>query len=366
MRKGVILPNEKGGCNLKHLFFILFIFLPSLVLNNSFAFALDAIDQAQLYLENGENERAIQILKPLLKSEDENELAQAVEVLYSIYSEKTQNQEAVNALQIYIAKFPQTQSAYLYRYWVAKIEEDNKNYSLSLKILKEVAFQYPQDLGDPYNTRQQAMEDIAHHLEYYQEKYQEAIDAYLMILSSFPDYEEKSRLYIQIASNYEKMGKNEKALEYYQRIREQEINPYYLDLAEMRIEYLRSDPVWARKNPAVLIKELRDAFTQKNLKALEQLAKKGDFWTGQIYSEFELIRFSQIVQYFETYLPQSNLQVHPAEKKENEYVIKISSWGDPDFPILYLYVGKGIYGWEWSKIVLSSPDLEYQVDSIYE
>jgi len=355
---------KKEASVLKRFFVILFFFFLIFFIFTGTSHTLGVLDQAQLYLENGEYERAIQILKPLLKSKDETELSQAVEILYNIYSEQNQNQAALEVLQVFIDKFPQSTSAYQYRYWMAKAEEDNKNYSRSLDILKEIVSHYPQDMSDPFNIRQQAMEDIAHNLQYYQEKYQDAINAYQMLLSTFPDFEEKSRLYIEIASCYEKMAQFDQALDYYQRIRNEETDPYYLDLADMRIEYLQSDPIWARKNPEDLIKELRDAFTQKNLIILEKLAKKGDFWTGQIFSEFELIRFSQIVQYFATYLPQSNPKFNSAEKKNNEYVIKITQWGDPDFNILYLYIGKGIYGWEWSKIVLSSQDLEYQVDSM--
>ena len=135
------------------------------------------------------------------------------------------------------------------------------------------------------------------------------------------------------------------------------------EFVSRKIEYLQSDPTWARKSQATLIKELGDAFVKKDLKAIENLAKKGDFWIGQIFSEFEIVRFSQVKPYFSTYLPQSHLQVHPAEKKENEYVLKITSWGDPEFSILYLYIEKGIYGWEWSKIVLSNPEIECQVNN---
>ena len=348
---------------MKNLIHIWFFIVTVFFLNCSFGFALDIFDQAQLYLENGETDRAIQILKPLLKSENESELSQTVEAFYTIYSEKGQNQDAINTLQIYIDKFPRTQSAYLYRYWIAKIEEESKNYNTSLKLLKEIAFQYPPNLGDSFHIQQQAMEDVAHHQEYYFENYPEAVDTYLKILSQFTDFEEPSRILIQVAVCYEKMGEIPKALEFYQQIRLQETDPYYLDLAELRTEYLQSDPVWARKSPAVLIKELGEAFSKKNLKAIESLAKKGDFWTGQIYSDFEIVRFSQISQYFATYLPKSRLQVHPAEKKGNEYILKITSWGDPDFSILYLTIEKGIYGWEWSKIVLSNPDLENQVEN---
>ena len=347
--------------NIIKLWFFILILLP---FTGTTVFALDAFDQAQFYLENGDIDRAIQILKPLTNSTDENELSQVVEVLYNLYSEKGQNQDVIQVLQIYIEKFPQTQSAYLYRYWIAKTEEDNKNYHQSLKLLQQIVSEYPAEVGDTFNIRQQAMEDIAHHQEFYFGNYSEAIEIYLMILSQYPDIEEKSRILLQVASCYEKIGELDKASEYYQKIRLQETDPFYLDLAELRIEYLQSDPTWARKSQATLIKELGDAFVKKDLKAIENLAKKGDFWIGQIFSEFEIVRFSQVKPYFSTYLPQSHLQVHPAEKKENEYVLKITSWGDPEFSILYLYIEKGVFGWEWSKVILSNPEIEYQVNSL--
>lgn len=348
---------------MSNIFRFWFLILILLLLFHPISFALDAFDQAQFYLESGDIDRAIQILKPLTNSTNEGELSQVVEVLYTLLSEKGQNQDAIHVLQIFIEKFPRTQEAYLYRYWIAKTEEENQKYQESLKLLQKIVAEYPSDIGDPFNIRQQAMEDIAHHQEFYFEDYAEAIKSYLMILSRFPDFEEKSRILLQVASCYEKMKQFDKAMEFYQKIRFQETDPYYLDLAELRIEYLQANPTWARENPAHLIKELGNAFAKKDLQAIESLAKKGDFWTGQMYSEFEAVRFSQISQYFSTYLAQSNLQVHPAEKRENEYILKITSWGDPDFSILYLYIEKGIYGWEWSKIVLSSPEIECQVNN---
>lgn len=348
---------------MRNIFVIWFLILILLLLFYSTSFALDAFDQAQFYLESGDIDRAIQILKPLTNSSNENELSQVVEVLYSLLSEKGQNQEAIHVLQVFIEKFPRTQSAYMYRYWIAKTEEENKKYHESLKLLKKIIAEYPTDIGDPFNIRQQAMEDIAHHQEFYFGDYAKAIDSYLMILSQYPDFEEKSRILLQIASCYEKMNQFDKAMEFYQKIRLQETDSYYLDLAELRIEYLQADPTWARKNPAHLIKELGDAFVKKDLPAIENLAKKGDFWTGQMFSEFEIVRFTQIRQYFSTYLNQSRLQVQPAEKRENDYIIKITSWGDPDFSILYLYIEKGVYGWEWSKIILSNPEIECQVNN---
>ncbi|NLJ48486.1 MAG: tetratricopeptide repeat protein [Candidatus Atribacteria bacterium] len=346
--------------NIFRFWFLIFILL---LLFHPTSFALDAFDQAQFYLENGDIDRAIQILKPLINSSNQDELSQVVEVLYALLSEKGQNEEAIHVLQVFIEKFPRTQEAYLYRYWTAKTKEDNQQYHESLELLQKIVDEYPSDIGDPFNIRQQAMEDIAHHQELYFEDYAEAINSYLIILSRYPDFEEKSRILIQVASCYEKMNQLDKAMEFYQKIRFQETDPYYLDLAELRIEYLQANPTWARDNPAHLIKELRDAFAKKDLQAIEKLAKKGDFWAGQMFSEFEIVRFSQILQYFSTYLNQSNLQFHPAEKRENEYILKITSWGDPDFSILYLSIEKGIYGWEWSKVVLSNPEIEYQVNN---
>jgi tetratricopeptide (TPR) repeat protein len=340
-----------------------FFILTLLLFFCSTSFALGAFDQAQIYLERGDVDRAIHTLKPLTSSSNEDELSQVVEVLYTLYSEKGQTQDAIEVLQIFIEKFPRTQLAYLYRYWIAKTEEESKKYQESLKLLQKIASEYPSDISDPYNIRQQAMEDIALHQEYYFGNYPAAIESYLMILTQYPAYEEKSRILLQVANCYEKTDQFDKAMESYQKIRFQETDPYYLDLAELRIEYLQSDPTWARKNAAILIKELRDAFEKKDLKTIESLAKKGDFWTGQMFSEFDIVSFSQIVQYFSTYLTQSPLQVHPAQKRENEYILKITSWGDPDFSTLYLYIVKGIYGWEWSKIVLSNPEIECQANN---
>ncbi|MCX7668004.1 MAG: hypothetical protein N2Z84_03630, partial [Atribacterota bacterium] len=70
------------------LIFILwnFLFPPS-------STALEAIDQAELLLEEGKNEEAIAILEPLLQSNNEEELARVTELLYRIYDEKGEDEK---------------------------------------------------------------------------------------------------------------------------------------------------------------------------------------------------------------------------------------------------------------------------------
>ena len=63
---------------------IWFLILILLLLFCPTSFALDAFDQAQIYLESGDIDRAIQILKPLTNSSNEDELSQVVEVLYTL------------------------------------------------------------------------------------------------------------------------------------------------------------------------------------------------------------------------------------------------------------------------------------------
>jgi hypothetical protein len=46
------------------------------------------------------------------------------------------------------------------------------------------------------------------------------------------------------------------------------------------------------------------------------------------------------------------------EKKNNDLVLRLENWGDPDYNILYLVIEEGIYGWEWKGIILSSTSLE--------
>ncbi|MEI6156804.1 MAG: tetratricopeptide repeat protein [Atribacterota bacterium] len=325
--------------------------------------ALEPLDQAQLNIENGDYEKAITLLTPLLDSNNQEELSQVVQALYNVYSEQERKKDTQNVLQVFINKFPTAPDAYLFRYWSAKIEEENQNYTGSLAMLQEIIASFPQDMEDTYNLREQAMEDVARHYQYHLEKYQEAIDWYLKILADYPNFDGKSSIRSEIASCYEKMGNFQQALNFYQQIFNDETDPFYRQLAELRVEYLKSDPRWARKNPDDLITELEKAFTDKDLSTIESLAKKGDFWTGQIYSEYELGRFSPVKKYLETYLPQSNPRFSPVEKKNNMYSLRIEQWADPEYDILYLEIEKGIFGWEWSNVILSNHQLEDQINS---
>ena len=95
------------------------------------------------------------------------------------------------------------------------------------------------------------------------------------------------------------------------------------------------------------------------LEEIESLAKKGDFLMGVMFSEFDIDEFSRVKDYLSTYLSLSTtLQVGKLEKRNDDLVLKIDNWPDPDYNILYLLIGEGLYGWEWKGVFLSNTELE--------
>lgn len=326
-----------------------------------FSAALETIDRAELLLENGQTEEALVLLVPLLESKDEEELSQASELLYRIYYEKGEYDKAIEALEAYIQKFPGTSTSYLYLYWIAKLEEERQNIDRSLTLLKKLVEAYSADpnFEDPYNLKCQAQEDIAYAFQNYKKEYTQAIQAYEKVLSCI-EKGEKPRIMMEIASCYEKMGEISQAQKQYEKIIKDSQDEFYIRWSKLRIKYLTEKPNTTEKSPEILAQKLTQALKNKDMLALEKLAKKGDFWTGVNFSEFEVDEFSEAKVYIAQHLTSADeLQIEKDLKQKNgQLVLRIENWPDPEYDILYLVIEQGVYGWEWKGIILSSTQLE--------
>ena len=330
-----------------------------LIGNNGIVLSLEPLDQARWLLEKGEVDKALALLEPLLDSFSEEELFQAVEIIYQIYLEKGENDRAIQALEKYVDRFPDTPSSYLFRYWIAKIEEDRGNFDKFLELLYQIANSYSLDAEDPYDLKIIVREDIAYYLQYHSKNYLEAIKVYQDLLSFYSDAGERAKVMMEIASCYEKLGKIEEAISYYHRVIKEAYDYSYGRWAELRIVYLQSEPTWVEASPEVLAQKLGEAFQSRDIEKIETLAKKGDFLMGVMFSEFDIDEFSRVKDYLSTYLSLSTtLQVGKLEKRNDDLVLKIDNWPDPDYNILYLLIGEGLYGWEWKGVFLSNTELE--------
>lgn len=281
--------------------------------------ALEAIDRAELLLEEGKSEEAQALLVPLLGSKDEQELARVTELLYRIYYENGESDKAIEALETYIQRFPQTPTSYLYLYWIAKLEEERQNIDRSLELLRRLIDTYPKDpsFEDPYDLNCQAREDIAYALQNYKNDYPQAIKAYEEVLLCIEE-EEKPRIMMEIASCYEKMKDTAQAIKQYQEVAKQSQDEFYRRWATLRIKYLTEKPQTVEKSPESLAQKLSQAFLKKDLQALEKLAKKGDFWAGVNFSEFEIDEFTRAKEYLSQYLSSSpHLKVDKTLQKKN-------------------------------------------------
>lgn len=343
----------------KIVFSVVFLSLIYLINGSGVVLSLEPLDQAQWLLEKGELDKVLVLLEPLLDSFSQEELSQAVEMIYQIYLEKGEPDKAIETLEKYVNKFPDDPSSYLYRYWIAKIEEDKGNFDKAMELFYQIINSYPQGEEDPYGLRDLVREDMAYNLQYHSKDYLGAIKVYQELLNSYSDVEEKVRVMMEIASCYEKLGKIEEAISYYQKVAREAPDFSYGRWAELRIVYLQSQPTGVEKNKEILVKKLKEAFQSKDIKKLESLAKKGDFWTGVMFSEFEVDDFNKVKNYLSEYLPQSNnLQFGELEKRNDDFALRIDNWPDPDYNILYLLIQEGLYGWEWKGIIVSNTELE--------
>ncbi|MCD6155820.1 MAG: tetratricopeptide repeat protein, partial [Candidatus Atribacteria bacterium] len=244
-------------------------------------------------------------------------------------------------------------------YWIAKAEEERHNFDQALSILKEIALNFPENMSDPYQIRKQAWEDFAYILHHTQKRYQEALGVYQNILIHFPENERKLAIMNEMANCYEKLGKKEKALAIYKKMLHQATDSFHRKLAALKIKYLSSEPVWSKKSLSLLYKEIKSALLSRNVQKLEKLARKGDFWVGQIFSEFEVTEFESLKPYLEEKLQVAeNIEVGEPVPTDGFYAVQIINWPDSEYNILYLLIVQENYGWEWKGIILSNQELE--------
>jgi len=258
----------------KIVFSVVFLSLIYLINSSGVVLSLEPLDQAQWLLEKGELDKVLALLEPLLDSFSQEELSQAVEMIYQIYLEKGEPDKAVEALEKYVNKFPDDPSSYLYRYWIAKIEEDKGNFDKAMELFYQIINSYPQGEEDPYGLRDLVREDMAYNLQYHSKDYLGAIKVYQELLNSYSNVEEKARVMMEIASCYEKLGKIEEAISYYQKVAREAPDFSYGRWAELRIVYLQSQPTGVEKNKENLVKKLKEAFQSKDIKKLENLLKR--------------------------------------------------------------------------------------------
>lgn len=344
---------------------LLMVVLGILLGSMGMAFALDPLDQAQLFLEMGNTNQAIALLQPLLKTEREEErLGAVVELLDEIFSERGEIDRAIAVLETYITRFPETPRAYLFRYWIAKHEEERQNFEKTLTILEDMVHRLPPE--DPFGLKLQVLSDLAYYLYYRKGDYSRALAVYKEIVALSEDPEERLQAKMSIGSCYEEMDRLQEALKVYEEVMGEAPGSFYERWAGLRILYLTTPPEETARTKEELAHRLAEALKRQDLVSLKRLAKKGDFWIGVIFSEFDVDDAGNALAYIAEYLPRSpHLKVQEnLEPRNGEWSLRVEEWGDPEYNILYLVLGEGRYGWEWKGLILSSTALEtYQDDS---
>ncbi len=345
----------------------------------------DILEQATIAFTEGDTQKGIELKSPLVDTEkrlvieknrslvnSEKELADSVvtEIIYRLYREQGEFKKAHTILHTFIQRYPQQPLSFLYLYWMAKDEESLSNHENALTLLGRVALQYPENKADPYRLRLRAFRDVGLNLQHQQARYQDAIGVYQNILLLFPGYEGKAEIWYFIATCYENLGMISKALDGYHRILEvlplsfEEHPLFHLrNLALLRIDYL-TNPSVDTDDPLVLLSFLEKAFSTGNFEHIVSLAKRGDFWYGTMFSEKKAGEFSDVRPYLERFLPKSEPVFIREELSSQRYRLRIDGWGDPEYDRLYLGVEKGLFGWEWKEVIISSSDLEQKVHEV--
>ncbi|GEM_PF-570775 len=342
----------------------------------------DILDQAATAFASGDTREGLALISSPVETEirlvaeknrllvkNEDELADSVltETLYRLYRERGELHKAHSVLYTFIHRHPQRPLSFLYLYWMAKDEESRSNHESAISLFGQVALRYPENEADPYRLRLRAWRNTGLNLHHNQGRYQEAIGVYQNLLLLFPDYEGKAEIWYLIATCYENEGMIEKALEGYRRILEilplsfEEHPLFHLrKLAQLRIDYL-TNPRVETEDPHILLLYLEEAFSGGDIARIASLAKLGDFWYGTMFSEKKVGEFADVRAYLERFLPKSEMIFSREEPSPGRYRLRIEGWGDPEYDRLYLGVEKGLFGWEWREVIISSSDLEQTV-----
>lgn len=323
------------------------------------AFPLDPLDQAQLFLEAGNVDQAIAILEPLLKSDtDPEHLGDVVEFLDALFVEKGDVERALAVLETYVSRFPNAPRAYLFRYWMAKYEEELGRDEKALAPLEELLQSLPPQ--DPFALRVQVASDLAYVFRYRKKDPQKALEMYKKVVELSEDPEEKLQAKMSCGLCYEDLGEVEKALALYREMAKEAPGSFFERFARLRIVYLTEPPERRFATREELVQELRSALEAKDVHRLKRLAKKGDFWNGVNFSEFDVDDVSVILEYLARYLPKATHLVvaEKPEARNDTWVLRVEGWSDPEYNILYLVLAEGRYGWEWRGVILSSTTLE--------
>ncbi|MBC7217449.1 MAG: tetratricopeptide repeat protein, partial [Candidatus Caldatribacterium sp.] len=335
------------------------VFLGLFLLCGGVAFPLDPLDQAELFLESGNIDQAIAILEPLLdQGKDAEYLGDVVELLDSLLLEKGETERAIAVLQKYVARFPNASRTYLFRYWMAKHEEELGREDKAFALLEELARDLPPE--DPFGLRIQVFSDLAYYFRYRKKDARKALAMYEKVAELSENPEERLQTRMSCGLCYEELGEIEKALALYREVAEEAPGSFFERWAKLRMVYLSEPPGEKFATRDALVEELRKALEGKDLKRLRDLAKKGDFWSGVNFSEFDVDDAEGVFSYLARYLPASprlSVSATPTPKND-DWVLRVEGWGDPEYNILYLVLGEGRYGWEWKGVILSSTALE--------
>ncbi len=323
------------------------------------ALGLDPLDQAELFLEAGNVDQAIAILEPLVEKEKDAEyLGDVVELLDSLFLEKGEVEKAIAVLRTYVSRFPQAPRAYLFRYWIAKHSEELGRESEAFALLEELASSLPPE--DPFGLRVQVFSDLAYNLQYRRKDFQRALAMYEKVVELSEDPEERFQAKMSCGLCYEELGEVEKALAVYREVAKEAPQSFFERWARLRMTYLTEPPERTFATKEELVRELGEALKAGDINRLKSLAKKGDFWSGVNFSEFDVDDATSVLSYLAQYLSKRpELSVSETLLPRNdEWVLRVEGWNDPEYNILYLVVAEGRYGWEWKGVILSSTTLE--------
>lgn len=323
------------------------------------ALSLDPLDQAQLFIESGNEDQAIAILEPLLtEDQDPEHLGDVVELLDTLLVARGEMEKAITVLRTYISRFPNASRTPLFTYWMAQHEEDRGNSDRALALLEELLRTLPPE--DPLGLRLQVLSDLAYLFRYRKGDFRKALAMYEEIAERAPDPEERLQAKMSCGLCLEALGEYERALALYRDVARESPGSFFERWAKLRIVYLTEPPKERFPERDALLRELKQAFERRDLSRLKELVKRGDFWSGVNFSEFDVGDASEVLTYLARYLPaSSHLSVSgEAIPRDGEWVVRVEEWGDPEYNILYLVLAEGRYGWEWKGVILSSTTLE--------
>ncbi|MFO7946750.1 MAG: tetratricopeptide repeat protein [Armatimonadota bacterium] len=211
-------------------------FLAAVERSDNPAVAADARLQAgYIYMHNEQFDNAIEMLKPGIQNESDQQLPSMLHLLAEAYASVDQSAEAVTVMERLTTDFPEYAYIQQSRLRLAQMYADIEEYEKAAAILNDLRKAEDRQLSH------KATMELAE-IKRASQQFEDAAELYLTVADGTHDDELAARALYRAGTTYQRMGDAEQAVELYRRLlRDYPEQSPWAPRAETRLERLTQD-----------------------------------------------------------------------------------------------------------------------------